>query len=242
MRIAIVDDDAADRRWLAEQLEALLIRRRLEGKVFLFAGGESFLTSARSEKFDLAFLDIYLAGLDGVAAAQSLRTFDPDCLLVFSTASPDHALEGYRVQAAQYLVKPWGEEELERLFDQLARLLPAAEKYVELRTGRRTVRVLLRDILWAEHFQHQICVHTAGGREVSTRLTFGEFSSLLAEDSRFFVCGRGLLVNLDHAADLDGSVFLLDDGTSLPITRDLIPSARGAFGDRLFRSGRGTVQ
>ena len=240
MRIAVVDDNAEDRRWLAEQLESLLARRRMAGTILPFASGEAFLTAAGQESFDLAFLDIYMAGLDGVTAARELRAFDPDCLLVFSTSSPDHALEGYRVQAVQYLVKPWETEELERLFNQLARLLPMPEKYVELHSERQTVRVRLRDILWAEHFQHRIRVHTAGGREIATRLTFGEFSALLAPDPRFFVCGRGLLVNLDCAADFDGSVFLLNDGTRLPVTRDLAASARRAFGDRLFQQERRT--
>lgn len=242
MRIAIVDDDADDRRWLARQVEQMLARRSMEGAVRLFDSGESFLAAARQERFELAFLDIYMDGLDGIAAAKELRTFDPDCVLVFSTYSRDHALEGFQVRAAQYLVKPYQAEELERLerlFDSLSRLLPAPEKYMELRSERRDVRVRLRDILWAEHFQHQMHVHTANGREISTRLTFREFSAQLASDPRFFVCGRGLLVNLDHAADFDGAVFQLFDGTRLPVSRDLAPAARTAFGDRLFQLERG---
>lgn len=242
MRIAIVDDNADDRRWLARQIAELLERRELEGSVSRFASGEEFLAAARQTRFELAFLDIYMDGLDGVAAARELRSFDPDCVLVFSTSSRDHALEGFQVRAAQYLVKPYQAEELERLeqlFDGLTRLLPAPEKYVELRSERRDVRVRLGDILWADHFQHQMHIHTIKGREISTRLTFREFSTQLASDPRFFVCGRGLLVNLDHAADFDGTVFLLSDGTRLPVTRDLAPAARTAFADRLFRLERG---
>jgi len=238
MRIAIVDDDATDRNWLAAQLNTLLARRRLDAETILFENGERFLSAARKTPFSLAFLDVYMDGMDGVAAAQALRKFDSDCLLVFSTNSHDHALDSYRVQAVQYLVKPYEPEALEQLFTQLERLLPAPEKYVELRSGRQSVRVRLRDILWANHFQHQIRIHIAGGRELPSRLTFGEFSALLASDPRFFVCGRGLLINLDHAADFDGSVFLLCDGTRLPVSRNLTAQARSAFGDRLFQTGR----
>lgn len=239
MRIAVVDDAAADRRWLAGELEALLARRGLEGTVTAFDSGGDFLEEARRERFRLAFLDIYMEGLGGVETARQLRAFDPDCLLIFSTSSADHALEGYRVQAVQYLVKPYDAAELDRLFIQLDRILPAQEKYVELRSGRQDVRLRLGDILWAEHYQHQVRVHTAGGEVLSTRLTFGEFAALLAPDPRFFVCGRGLLVNLDHAADFDGRDFRLEDGIRLPVSRDLSPAARSAFGDRLFRRGRG---
>ena len=239
MRIAIVDDNAADRAWLAAQLERLLIRRGLEGVVFSFSDGDSFLAAARKEQFQLAFLDIYMDDRDGVSTAEELRIFDPECLLVFSTSSPDHALDGYRVQAVQYLLKPCDGAALERLFDQLARLLPAPEPCVELKTGRQNVRIRFRDILWAEHFQHQVFVHTAGGGELSVRLTFKEFAGKLAPDPRFFVCGRGVLVNLDHAADFDGNGFLLSSGVRLPVSRDLTAAARSAFGERLFRGKTG---
>lgn len=239
MRVAVVDDNARDRAWLVEELEVLLARRGLVGSVTAFDRGGAFLEAARAERFALAFLDIYMEGSDGVETARALRAFDPDCLLVFSTSSADHALEGYRVQAVQYLVKPYDAAELDRLFIQLDRILPAQEKYVELRSGRQDVRLRLGDILWAEHYQHQVRVHTAGGEVLSTRLTFGEFAALLAPDPRFFVCGRGLLVNLDHAADFDGRDFRLEDGIRLPVSRDLSSAARSAFGDRLFRRGRG---
>lgn len=237
MRVAIVDDNAADRDWLAVQVEALLARRGLEGAVFPFPDGVRFLAAARRERFALAFLDVYMEGRDGVSTAEALRDFDPDCLLVFSTSSPDHALDGYRVRAVQYLLKPYDTAALEGAFDQLARLLPAPEKFVELRSGRQDVRVRLRDILWAEHFQHQVFVHTARGGEVSTRTTFGAFAELLSTEPRFFVCGRGVLVNLDHAADFDGGAFLLDGGGRVPVSRDLAADARAAFCDRLFRRG-----
>lgn len=234
MRIAVVDDGAADRLWLAGELEALLARRRLDGIVEAFDGGEPFLEAAQAKRFQMIFLDIYMEGLGGMETARRLREFDPDCLLVFSTSSPDHALAGYRVRAVQYLVKPYAASELEELFCQLDRLLPAPEKYVELRSERQTVRIRLADILWAEHFRHQVRLHTAGGEVLSTRLTFGEFTALLNGDLRFFICGRGLLVNLDYAADFNGRDFRLMDGTRLPVSRDRLKAARSAFGECLF--------
>lgn len=236
MRVAVVDDNARDRAWLTGELEKLLARRGLEGTVTAFSEGGDFLEAARAERFTLAFLDVYMEGMDGVETARALRRFDRECLLVLSTSSRDHALEGYRVQAVQYLVKPYGLAELEALFAQLERLLPRPERYVELRAGRQAVRVRLEELLWAEHFQHQVRVHTAGGGEVSSRLTFREFTELLNGDPRFFVCGRGVLVNLDRAADFDGRDFRLEDGTQVPVSRDLSGAARSAFGARLFHT------
>ena len=74
---------------------------------------------------------------------------------------------------------------------------------------------------------------------LSTRLAFGEFAARLAQDPRFFVCGRGLLANLDHAADFDGRDFHLKDGVRLPVSRDLTGAARNTFGERMFHIRRG---
>ena len=51
------------------------------------------------------------------------------------------------------------------------------------------------------------------------------------------MCGRGVLVNLEHVRDFDGTSFLLDDGTQVPVSRSSSESAREAFGEFLFRKG-----
>lgn len=68
-------------------------------------------------------------------------------------------------------------------------------------------------------------------------MTFGEFTELLKGERRFLVCGRGVLVNLEHVRDFDGTSFLLDDGTQVPVSRSSSESARAAFGEFLFRKG-----
>lgn len=239
MRIAVVDDMADEGRELARRVESILSRRRLDGQVFIYEDGDAFLAAAKTERFQLAFLDIYMPGTDGVTAAKGLREWDSACVLVFTTTSTDHALDSYRVGALQYLVKPYGEEELEQLFDMALRLLPELERYIEVRSGRQSVRLPVRDMMWAENFQHQVHIHTRSGAAISTRMTFGEFAALLGGDDRFFVCGRGLLVNLDYAADFDGTAFSLTNGRQITVSRDLAAAARRAFGERLFRGIRG---
>ncbi len=237
MRIAVVDDET-ERDQLARQVEDVLSRRRLAGQVLTFADGKTFLEAAQAERFHMAFLDIYMPGLDGVTAAKTLREWDTRCVLVFTTSSTDHALDSYRVQALQYLVKPYDPAALETIFDTALLLLPQQERYIEVRSGRTTLRVPLQRILWAEHYQHEIQLHLEGGEIVTVRMTFGDLAALLKGDDRFFVCGRGLLVNLDGVADLQGTTFSMTDGVNVPVSRNLLAEAQQAFGARLFRNIR----
>ncbi len=106
MRIAIVDDLAAERTLLKELLERQLQRRNVQADILEYESSETFLEAAWKAPFTAAFLDIYMNGMTGMEAAKKLRETNTDCLLVFTTTSTDHALEGFQVRALHYLVKP----------------------------------------------------------------------------------------------------------------------------------------
>jgi len=233
MRIAIVDDIASECENLKVKINAQLVRLSLDAKVLDFASGAAFLSAARKERFDLIFLDIYMGNENGVDTAKALRRFDTDCLLVFTTASTDHALDGFRVRAFHYLVKPCTDADLTALFDEIVKRLPEVDKYMEVHTAGGTVRLRLREILYAEHYQHRVHIHRTDGQETVTRRTFREFTADLT-DGRFFLCNRGILVNLEHTEDFDGTDFILKNEERIPVSRDLAKAARQAFGDFLF--------
>ena len=124
MRIAIVDDLDAERAQLKERLVRQLRARGTEAELLEFDSGEAFLAAENEQRFSAAFLDIYMEGLSGMEAAKELRKTDADCLLVFTTTSTDHALEGFQVRALHYLVKPFSEAELSALLDEMLSKLP----------------------------------------------------------------------------------------------------------------------
>lgn len=233
MRIAIVDDIASERENLETRLDVQLARLSIDAGIFPFASGADFLSAARGERFDLIFLDIYMDHENGVETAEELRRFDRDCLIVFTTTSTDHALDGFRVRALHYLVKPYTDEDLASLFDEIVKRLPEADKYIEVDTAYGAVRLRLHEILYAEHYQHRIYIYGTDGRKAVTRRLFRDFAADLT-DGHFFRCSRGVIVNLEHAEDFDGKEFILKNGERIPVSRDLSKAARQAFGDFLF--------
>jgi len=236
MRIAIVDDIASARTILRNRLKTQLCRCALYAEIREFESGEAFLSAAKQEHFELVFLDVYMDRKNGVETAKDLRQFNSDCILVFTTTSMDHALDAFRVRALQYLVKPYTDEELAVLFDEIMQQLPSLDKYIDVNTVGGVTRLHFREILYAEHYQHQIHIYTADGRTTVTRQTFREFTEKL-NDECFFLCRRGIVINLEYAADFDGTDFILKNGKKLPVTRELSQAANLAFGDFLFKRG-----
>lgn len=203
-----------------------------------FNSGEEFLNAAKETPFTAVFMDIYMDGMTGMEAAEELRKFDTDCMLIFTTTSTDHALEGFRVRALHYLVKPFTESDIDALTDELIDRVPQLDKYMLLKAEGSEIHLLYQDIIYAEHFAHRIYVYTTAGKTLATRMPFKAFIEPLKDDSRFFVCGRGVIVNLEHASDFKDSAFKMDDGSSVFVSREQLKIAKQTFMEFLLQRGR----
>ena len=239
MRIAIVDDLADERTLLKTRLERQLALRGVQAELLEFESGEAFLAAEKERRFSAAFLDIYMDGISGMDAAKALRKTDTDCLLIFTTTSTDHALEGFQVRALHYLVKPFSETELSGLLDEMLAKLPRPEPVLTVKVSGSDVRLRYGDIVSAEHFAHMIHIRTTAGKTLATRQSFKVFTEPLRKDARFFVCGRGVIVNLEHAADFQDAAFRMTDGSCVYVSQELLKPARQAFMEFLLQRGRG---
>ncbi|MDD5802754.1 LytR/AlgR family response regulator transcription factor [Blautia sp. HCP3S3_H10_1] len=237
MRIAIVDDIKEERKLLLDRLEKQLSRRGIHEDLFEYETGEDFLLAAKERPFTVVFLDIYMNGANGIETARALRKFDSDALLIFTTTSTDHALDGFKVRAMHYLVKPYHENEISSLIDEILSRIPDSGKYIDVKVNGSNVQVPFRNLVYAEHFSHMIHIHTTADRELITRQSFEDFTASLKMDSRFYLCSRGVVINLEHAVDFDGTLFILDDETRISVSRKLVKNARQTFMDFLFQRG-----
>ena len=235
MNIAIVDDIAAERALLRSRLERQLSRRNIQANLLEYETGEAFLSSCAKLQFAVLFLDIYMNGVNGIETAKQFRSMDARCLLIFTTTSTDHALEGFRVRAMHYLVKPYTEEMISDLIDEILARLPSTERYMTLKLNGTEVPLPFSSFIYAEHFSHMIHIHTSGERELVTRQSFDSFITSLKMDSRFYRCNRGVVINLEHAVDFDGSGFRLDNGSNVSVSRKLLKNARQTFMEFLFQ-------
>ncbi len=156
---------------------------------------------------DLAFLDIQMQELNGLELARVLGPAGPR--VVFTTAFSQYALDGYRVDALDYLVKPFNYEEFLRaagkarayaeLTAQPASTPAAAEEeeYLFLKAEYQLVRVALSDVLYVEGLKDYVKVHLK-----STPRALLSLMSLKAMEEklptrRFMRIHRSFIVALD---------------------------------------------
>lgn len=137
----------------------------------------------QQNKTDLLFLDIKMPDISGIELSESLQ--NPP-MIIFTTAYSEHAVEGFELDAVDYLLKPFS----------MARFLKACSKahelyllknktepvnYIFLKDGYEQVKVMLEDILYIEAAGNYLNIFTTA-KKITTRLTINEAIDLLPKN------------------------------------------------------------
>ena len=240
MHFAIVEDLAMDQEHLIRLIQENFKKHNETADFDCYESGEDFLEHFRPGLYHAVFMDIMLdqSGLNGIETAEKLRSIAERIPLVFITSERDYSLQGYRAHPLDYLLKPVEEKALAWCLDEIRTFL-AAPAYIEIQValGRgqaSTQRILLDDFLYAETQNHRLIIHTSSG-DAATRLSFSDLMALLPKGSRFYMSGRGLLINFSHvtSVDEDGSVHL-KNGSCFFCSRRKKKETKEAFAAYLF--------
>jgi DNA-binding LytR/AlgR family response regulator len=105
IRIAIVEDDRHDREALKKCLNRYEKENQVKFTVTEFQDGEDIVTDYTAS-YDLIILDIEMAFLNGMKAAEKIRELDTNVIIIFITNMPQYAIQGYKVNALDYILKP----------------------------------------------------------------------------------------------------------------------------------------
>lgn len=158
----IVDDEPPATRVLKSYVEKVSF---LE-EVGIFNDSLKALEFLNSNKVDLIFLDIQMPQLTGL---QLSRIISKDVKVIFTTAYPDFALEGFELNAIDYLLKPIS---FERFYQAVSKLKsePRAEissnnnssDFIFVKTDGKNKfqKLFLDEILYVESLQNYVCIHT----------------------------------------------------------------------------------
>lgn len=230
VELIIVEDDESTAGTLADYVRRYGNETGLGFSVTRFADADAMLARYPSTT-QLVFMDIQLPGTNGMEAAHRLRLADPRVTLVFITSLGQYAIEGYRVNAVDYLVKPVAypvfRAKMTRIMREVRR--HAAEEgdsiLVACLEGRQVIP--LARLAYVEVRNHVLTFHTTEG----TLHAYGILGAMAAElGPRGFVeVNAHCLVNRRHVGRMTASAVELHDGTTLTVSRTRRREARQAL-------------
>lgn len=230
LRMAVCDDLEEERVQLARMVRSYAQRRGLSMELRLFASGNELLDAARRPDFcHVLFLDIFMPGLSGLDAARQLRAAGCMASIVFATTSQDYGVMSFDVQAADYLVKPFRQEDVDRTLDWYLEHMPESLRVLSVYAQGEWQELPLTSISYIEVLGHQCHIHTSR-QTVVVRRGLDDLEAAIGSRD-FLRCHRSFLVNLNFVQDITGSDFRLSDGTLVPISSGNLSKIRNLFSD-----------
>ena len=155
--VAICDDTEEERLQAAEYAGRFFEREGIEVHIDTYAAGRALLESGR--KYDLYLLDVLMPGMSGIDTAQALAEDRDHPVVVFITSSLESAVEGYRVEAAGFILKPVEEESFWSTMERVVRRRLGVKKSVlSLVHNRVNVELPLERLAWFENRLHRVFV------------------------------------------------------------------------------------
>jgi two-component system response regulator LytT len=164
------------------------------------------------EKVDLVFVDIQMPDLSGIEFTRSMVRGPK---VIFTTAYEKYALEGFRLDVVDYLLKPFSYEEFFRAVRKVQNLIKlegsalnqveANAEFLFLKSDYKIKRINFNDILYIEGLKDYVKVYTANDPKPVLSLTSLKTLETKLPDTKFMRVHRSFIVNLDKIATIERS-------------------------------------
>ena len=203
LRIAVVEDD----KTYAAQLKEYLVRYGTEKNqkisVALFPDGEDIVTDYSAE-FDIILMDVEMTFMDGMTTAERIREKDNEVVIIFITNMPQYAIQGYKVDALDYVLKPISYFAFSQRIDRaLTRVKKKEATYITVAQKGGKKKLNVDKICYVEVRDHDLIYHSTKG-DIVTKSSMKEAEDTLG-GTKFFRCNRCYLVNLESVEDFRGN-------------------------------------
>lgn len=174
----------------------------------------------QQNKPDMAFLDIQMPDIDGISLADSIK--ESRTKVIFITAFPQYALQGYKVNAVDYLLKPVSYKDFLESVAKVSKLFENSNANklpdnIFLKCDYKLVRIKLNDILYLEGLKDYIKVYLSKESEpLIATLTMTAAESNLPKDN-FIRIHKSFIVNKEKIESIERGRICIN-GTYLPVS------------------------
>jgi DNA-binding LytR/AlgR family response regulator len=238
MKIALVDDTQLDLAHLKKHLDKyaeLFPSQQVE--VLSFSNPDDFLRFfAMNPVFEVIILDMVMPFFNGIEVGREIRKTDTLVKIIYTTISPEFAIEAYEVKAYHYLMKPVSEAPLFKALNEIVYLNEKNQhKKISIKDHDAIINLPFSSILYVEVDKHLLYFHLKDQSVISTYATLKEIAQQLCIDDDFMKVHHSFVVNLSEVITLQNRSLLLPNNRLIPISRSQYNEVKSKYIDQMSK-------
>ena len=230
MHILICDDDAAFGARVAQYVTTYFEGHEIPVQSTLCSSPQQVLDTPNLELYQLAFLDVSMPELNGIALGGLLKQHNPEIRLVYVSAYLDFAIDGYKVSAYRYILKPNAVNQLPSCLDDIYAEMMHNCRFLTLHCNREIVQIPLNQIYYLESGGRKLYVYGDIPHTIlataNSKLT--DLPPVLFQ-SGFLQVERSTVVNLKYVHNIRNYKVEMQNGVELSVSRSKYSVVRGAY-------------
>ncbi len=192
--------------------------------------------------FDLYILDCIMPEINGIELGNALRERNDAGILLYLTTSPDFALDSYRVDAFDYLLKPVDKNLFFQCLDKAYRsFLQTMQEVISVKTADSIRIIPVADIRYAERIEKQIYYYLTDNTVISSVTFNGSFQNTVADlltHKGMLLVGSSYVVNLYHVTEVTKSDLILTGNLHVMVPRRMYQSVKKEWANFWLNGGR----
>lgn len=188
-----------------------------------FSNALDALSEIKEYEVDLLFVDINMPDLNGLDFVKSLNN-PPK--IIFTTAYDEYALEGFKVDALDYLLKPIGYPDFLKAANKAKEwfdlkntkqdALDSNEEFLFIKSEYRILRIDYNNIKYIEGMKEYVRIHTTNEKPVMSLMSLKKLSEQLPKD-KFMRVHKSFIVNLKQITTIERSRIIFDEKVYIPV-------------------------
>lgn len=179
----------------------------------------------RTHSIDLMFVDINMPDLNGM---DFVKTLVPCPHVIFTTAHSEYAVEGFKVDAIDYLLKPIGYPAFLKAANKANSLLSlqrgqhsassASDQFLLLKSEYKIIRINFDEIRYVEGMREYLRFHLTDGSQPMSLMSMKKLDERLPSDA-FMRVHRSYIVRLDQIKTIERNRIVFDDSLYIPVSK-----------------------
>lgn len=215
MKICICDDDKLIHETLKTYCYKISNNMQLEIQN-VFSAEELIHTYEQNVRFDIIFLDIEMATISGIEAAEQIRKISPNVIIIFISSHPRYVFDTFKVEPLHFLVKPLSEQDFSSVFQRALYKYKTLNSTITLKWQSERYVIKINKIKYIEGYKRHITVYT----NTEAFEAIGKIPDMqkILEPYGFIRTHQGFLVNMDYIKRFDINDVILFDNTKVMLS------------------------